>query len=340
IIESYGKKYSPFQLTQLVHQDLPWLAMRKYLKFGAECRNVISKESLKEYYGMLNANNDDNDNNDDDDDDDDDDVNDGAPADNDPGVDAPKDNDPGVGAPKDNDPGIIDVAKYIIDIYGNIDPLHLEYLCYYSQAWSLAWFEVPIFDEDFYAWPQGPISPVLHEAISDYALSFDYFLDDYDENALDEKQKKCIGTVLRDLSIIPPDHFLAMPLKEDPWLRVCKKDNTLIAKETMLDYYAGQLVPREVREELENELGIHSEEENSHWKMAYDQVASVSESFDDIDEEKNKLIEERNKLIEETNKLIEEIKKLVGETNRVNVPVRRWKRTRGKLRSRSLGLCK
>jgi hypothetical protein len=50
IINCYGKKYAPYQLTHLVHQESPWLAARRNLKFGAECRNIISKESIQEHY--------------------------------------------------------------------------------------------------------------------------------------------------------------------------------------------------------------------------------------------------------------------------------------------------
>ncbi|MDR1642062.1 MAG: DUF4065 domain-containing protein [Clostridiales bacterium] len=50
IIKYYGEKYAPYQITHLVHQESPWLEARGNLKFGAECRNVISKESMKEYY--------------------------------------------------------------------------------------------------------------------------------------------------------------------------------------------------------------------------------------------------------------------------------------------------
>lgn len=34
---------------------------------------------------------------------------------------------------------IFDVAKYILELEGPMTPMKLQRLCYYSQAWSLAW---------------------------------------------------------------------------------------------------------------------------------------------------------------------------------------------------------
>ncbi|MDR1642788.1 MAG: hypothetical protein LBT59_24110, partial [Clostridiales bacterium] len=144
----------------------------------------------------------------------------------------------------------------------------------------------------------------------------------------------CIDKVLRGYIDLAPEKFMALPVNEAPWSRAYKKGDAIISKETLLDYYAGLLVPDKMKDKIQVEMGSPRcfEENNSHRNMADDQVASVSESPNDIDEEKNKLIEERNKLVEETNKLIEETNKLIEETNQVNVPIRRWKRSRKKLK--------
>lgn len=44
---------------------------------------------------------------------------------------------------------IISVAKYILEQRGAMTTMKLQKLCYYSQAWSLAWDDKPLFDEDF-----------------------------------------------------------------------------------------------------------------------------------------------------------------------------------------------
>ena len=40
----------------------------------------------------------------------------------------------------------------------------LQKLCYYAQAWSLAWTEKSLFDEDFEAWANGPVCRELFYA--------------------------------------------------------------------------------------------------------------------------------------------------------------------------------
>lgn len=52
---------------------------------------------------------------------------------------------------------VFDVAKYILHKKGRMSTLKLQKLCYYAQAWSLAWDDSPLFNEDFEAWANGPV---------------------------------------------------------------------------------------------------------------------------------------------------------------------------------------
>jgi uncharacterized phage-associated protein len=56
---------------------------------------------------------------------------------------------------------IFDVAYYILDELGEMSTMKLQKLCYYVQAWSLAWDENPLFDEDFQAWAKGPCKEIV-----------------------------------------------------------------------------------------------------------------------------------------------------------------------------------
>jgi uncharacterized phage-associated protein len=51
---------------------------------------------------------------------------------------------------------ILDAARYIVHKIGRIGFKRLQILCYYSQAWTLAWTEIPLFDDDFLAHPSYP----------------------------------------------------------------------------------------------------------------------------------------------------------------------------------------
>ena len=58
-------------------------------------------------------------------------------------------------------PTEFDVAKYILKKTGQLPTIKLRKPVYYCQAWSLAWDDVPLFDEDFQAWANGPVCPDL-----------------------------------------------------------------------------------------------------------------------------------------------------------------------------------
>lgn len=58
---------------------------------------------------------------------------------------------------------VFDVAKYVLEHTGKITTMKLQKLVYYCQAWSLVWDEVPLFEEDFQAWANGPVCPELFE---------------------------------------------------------------------------------------------------------------------------------------------------------------------------------
>jgi uncharacterized phage-associated protein len=51
---------------------------------------------------------------------------------------------------------VFDVAKYILEKQSPMSTIKLQKLVYYSQAWSMVWDGVPIFDEDFQAWLTDP----------------------------------------------------------------------------------------------------------------------------------------------------------------------------------------
>jgi uncharacterized phage-associated protein len=51
----------------------------------------------------------------------------------------------------------VDVAQYILDNYGPMNTMKLQKLCYYVQAWSLAWNRGSVFPEPIEAWRRGPM---------------------------------------------------------------------------------------------------------------------------------------------------------------------------------------
>ena len=64
--------------------------------------------------------------------------------------------------------GIMDVAYYILSKLGTISTMALQKLLYYCLAWSLAWYNKPLFNELFEAWSGGPVNYSLFKLRQGY----------------------------------------------------------------------------------------------------------------------------------------------------------------------------
>jgi uncharacterized phage-associated protein len=143
---------------------------------------------------------------------------------------------------------VFDVAKYILEKKGTLTTLKLQKLCYYSQAWHLAWEEHPLFKEDFQAWANGPVCVELFN-IHKGKFSIDAKdlpLSANTEN-LTQTEKEDIDNVLDYYGDKSPHWLSELTHKERPWKQtrfeanaangdICNK---IITKELMLDYYSG-----------------------------------------------------------------------------------------------------
>lgn len=59
---------------------------------------------------------------------------------------------------------VVDVGQHIVNRIPNVDKMKLYKLCFYSQAWHLAWAGAPLFREIMEAWVWGPVTPALRRA--------------------------------------------------------------------------------------------------------------------------------------------------------------------------------
>ena len=140
-----------------------------------------------------------------------------------------------------------DIADYFIWLANEsgsfISNLKLQKLVYYAQAWHLALYDQPLFDEDFEAWIHGPVIPVLYQQYK----SFGRKPIDKDVREKDIEFPSNINEFLEQLS---NEYFHCdarelelMSHLEDPWLLArngLDKDiscSTIISKDSMKKYY-------------------------------------------------------------------------------------------------------
>lgn len=121
--------------------------------------------------------------------------------------------------------------------------MKLEKEVYYCQAWSLAWDELPLFNEDFQTWASGPVCPELFEKhkglfIVDETLFSD--IPDYDFN---QCERETMDTVLEYYGDKEPQWLSELTHKEAPWknargnLLEGVRCQNIITKESIGEYY-------------------------------------------------------------------------------------------------------
>ena len=137
---------------------------------------------------------------------------------------------------------VFDVAHYILNKVGPISTWKLQKLCYYSQAWSLAWTDKPLFEEDFQAWANGPVCKELWNA---HRGKFIVTVDDIqgDETVLTCEEKETIDSVIESYGKYESYQLRDLTHSEEPWINArgnCLDDeycSTVITKNSMGEYY-------------------------------------------------------------------------------------------------------
>lgn len=141
---------------------------------------------------------------------------------------------------------VFDVAKYVLNHAGAMSTMKLEKLVYYCQAWSLAWDGVPLFQEDFQAWANGPVCPELFATHRGrFWLDRDYY-DSY-SGCFDQAQQDTMNAVLDGYADKEPQWLSELTHKERPWRETRQLHNARpgdpchceISKDLMQEYYGG-----------------------------------------------------------------------------------------------------
>ena len=138
---------------------------------------------------------------------------------------------------------VYDTAKYILKCAGTMSAWRLQKLCYYAQAWSLAWTERELFSEDFEAWSNGPVCPELfreHKGL--FMVRYEDIMKGNPE-ALTDDERDTIDIVLRDYGGMSPYELRELSHSEAPYkdargdLPDGAPSSRIITKSAMGNYY-------------------------------------------------------------------------------------------------------
>lgn len=139
---------------------------------------------------------------------------------------------------------VFNVAAYVLEHCGKMTTMKLQKLVYYCQAWSLAWDDVPLFDEDFEAWANGPVCPDLFQKHKGWFVIEKDFFSEYSGFMFEEEQLDTMNAVLNQLGDKSPQWLSDLTHSELPWKQaragydVGEICGNVITKESMQMYYS------------------------------------------------------------------------------------------------------
>lgn len=115
------------------------------------------------------------------------------------------------------------IAEYIIGFsqrHGDpISNLKLQKLLYYSQAWFLALFDTPLFNERIEAWVHGPVVPPVYGDFKAWSWTPIVTQFDPDGIQLPENVKAHVQEVLEVYGGMSAYQLEQLTHSEEPWLK-------------------------------------------------------------------------------------------------------------------------
>ena len=142
--------------------------------------------------------------------------------------------------------GIVDVASYILKHYGTMTTMKLQKLVYYSQAKYLV--DHPgklLFNEDFQAWKNGPVSaPLFRLHRKKFLIRPGELGVPESEDCLTVEEQRTIQQVCDVLNNFTGNDLSRRTHSEDPWLDArgdsspTENSSTIITKDAMREFYS------------------------------------------------------------------------------------------------------
>lgn len=134
---------------------------------------------------------------------------------------------------------VYDIANAFLS-FGSMTHKKLQKLCYYSQAWYLAFYDKKLFDNNFEAWVHGPVCPLLYEKYKSYGYTE---IPQTEQLALNEDISEFIQNVFNTYGNFDGDQLEALTHMETPWkearmgLEEWMPSHNIINDKTMHDFY-------------------------------------------------------------------------------------------------------
>ena len=150
---------------------------------------------------------------------------------------------------------VFDVARFILEITGEISTVRLQKLIYFCQAHALVWDEEPMFTEEIEAWANGPVVRELfdfHRGM--YSVSWkDFRYKGVPDNVLD-KHKETVRVILDSYenvstqSLVDETHNDDVFVKARHGLAPLERGDRIMHLEDIALYYSAVLANEQEKE--------------------------------------------------------------------------------------------
>jgi uncharacterized phage-associated protein len=140
------------------------------------------------------------------------------------------------------------VATWLINLSHEKDApvsnLKLQKLLYYSQAWNLAFYKEPLFEEDFEAWVHGPVVPEIFRTYRDHKWNS---IPKVKASRITARAKQHLEEVWRVYGSLKAFDLERLTHSESPWksarigLAPDASSCTVISKKSMREYYTARM---------------------------------------------------------------------------------------------------
>ncbi|WP_202560581.1 Panacea domain-containing protein [Alcanivorax sp. DP30] len=138
-----------------------------------------------------------------------------------------------------------DISAYILDKQGEMSAMKLQKLLYYSQAWSMVWDEITLFDADFEAWANGPVLPSIYEIHRGQFLVNKRMFPNGNAKKVKGDASDTVDQVLKVYGKKTAQWLSNLTHEETPWVNArgdlspIARSNNVIDKGSMHEYYSG-----------------------------------------------------------------------------------------------------